>query len=104
MIKFYLILNNMKKLLTTITLFLTVNLYSQCDSLQTELDIEKVNNKVTVDFLSEKLYESDVKTNKLECQLQNAKVEIMKQKTMKWIAIIGGGYISSMTFLMYIRK
>lgn len=94
----------MKKLLTTITLFLTVSLYSQCDSLQTELDIEKVNNKVTVDFLSEKLYESDVKTNKLECQLQNAKVEIMKQKTMKWIAIIGGGYISSMTFLMYVRK
>lgn len=94
----------MKKLLTTITLFLTVGLYSQCDSLQTELDIEKVNNKITVDFLSEKLYESDVKTNKLECQLQNAKVEIMKQKTIKWIAIIGGGYISGMTFLMYIRK
>jgi hypothetical protein len=94
----------MKNLLTTITLFLTVGLYSQCDSLQTELDIEKVNNKITVDFLSEKMYESDVQVDKLKCQLETAKVEIMKQKTMKWIAIIGGGYISSMTFLMYIRK
>jgi hypothetical protein len=78
--------------------------YSQCDSLQTELDIEKVNNKITVDFLSEKMYELDVQVDKLKCQLEVTKVEIMKQKTMKWIAIIGGGYISSMTFLMYIRK
>ena len=94
----------MKKLFLILSLFISVGLYSQCDSLQTELDIEKVNNKITVDFLSEKMYESDVQTEKLKCQLQTTRAEIMKQKTLKWSAIIGGGYISGMTFLMYIRK
>ena len=94
----------MKKLITILSLFISLGLYSQCDSLQTELDIEKVNNKITIDFLSEKMYECDVQTEKLKCQLQYAKSEIMKQKTLKWIAIIGGAYISGMTFIMYIKK
>ena len=94
----------MKKLITILSLFVSLGLYSQCDSLQTELDIEKVNNKITIDFLSEKMYECDVQTEKLKCQLQSAKSEIMKQKTLKWIAIIGGAYISGMTFIMYIKK
>jgi hypothetical protein len=94
----------MKKLITILSLFISLGLYSQCDSLQTELDIEKVNNKITIDFLSEKMYECDVQTEKLKCQLQYAKSEIMKQKTLPWIAIIGGAYISGMTFIMYIKK
>ena len=94
----------MKKLITILSLFISLGLYSQCDSLQTELDIEKVNNKITIDFLSEKMYECDVQTEKLKCQLQYTKSEIMKQKTLKWIAIIGGAYISGMTFIMYIKK
>ena len=96
--------NNIRKFFTTILLLITLISCSQCDSLQKEYDIEKSNNKITVDFLSEKLYESDIKSDKLKCQLENAKVEIIKQKTLKWIAIIGGCYISSMTFLMYIKK
>jgi hypothetical protein len=46
----------------------------------------------------------EVQTEKLKCQLQYAKSEIMKQRTLKWIAIIGGAYISGMTFIMYIKK
>lgn len=94
----------MRKLSTIILLLISLITYSQCDSLQKEYDVEKSNNKITVDFLSEKLYESDIKSDKLKCQLETAKGEIIKQKTLKWIAIIGGCYISSMTFLMYIKK
>lgn len=96
--------NKMKKLLTAILFSVSLSVYSQCDSLQTELNIEQVNNKITVDYLSEKMYECDVQTEKLKCQLQYAKSEIMKQRTLKWIAIIGGAYISGMIFIMYIKK
>jgi hypothetical protein len=91
----------MNKLFFIFLLLTSFNLHSQCDSLQNQLEIE---HKTTLDFLSEKLFESDVQIDKLKCQLQTARVEIMKQKTLKWIAIIGGGYISSMTFLMYVKK
>jgi hypothetical protein len=50
------------------------------------------------------MYECDVQTEKLKSQLQTARVEIVKQRTLKWIAIIGGAYISGMTFIMYIKK
>ncbi len=58
--------------------------YSQCDSL---------DNKIMIDFLSEKLHESDVQNEKLKYQLQITRAETMKQRTLKWIAIIGGTYI-----------
>ena len=94
----------MNKLITILSPYTLRGLYSQCDSLQTELDIEKVNNKITIDFLSEKLQESDMQTEKLICQVQAARSEVIKQKTLKWIAFIGGAYISGMTFIMYIKK
>jgi|LakMenE01Jun11ns_1017448.scaffolds.fasta_scaffold9959328_39 hypothetical protein len=46
-----------------------------------------------IDFLSEKLHESDVQNEKLKYQLQITRAETMKQRTLKWIAIIGGTYI-----------
>jgi len=94
----------MKKLLITLSLFLSLSAYSQCDSIQLQNEIDIADKNTTINFLSEKLYESDVKIDNLKRQLQDTKVEVMKQRTIKWIAIIGGTYISGMTLLMYIKK
>ena len=93
----------MKTLLIILSLFISIGAYSQCDTLQTQLEIEKVNNKITIDFLSEKIQECDIRNDQLQCQLKAAKFEITKQKTLKWIALIGGAYITNMVFI-YSRK
>lgn len=93
----------MKTITIILLLLCSLGAHSQCDSLQTQLEIEQVNNKITVDFLSEKIEESDVENETLKCQLKAAKFEITKQKTLKWIAIIGGAYLSNMIFI-YSRK
>jgi len=57
----------MKKVLTILLLTIGLSCYSQCDSL---------DNKIMIDFLSEKLHESDVQNEKLKYQLQTARVKI----------------------------
>jgi len=79
---------------------MSVGLYSQCDSLNTEV----INDKITINFLSEKIEECDIQTEKLKCQLQSIRTEVIKQKTLKWVAIAFGTYISIMTVFILKEK
>lgn len=69
-------------------MFICGGLYSQCDT----------------SLISEKLYQSNLQSEKLKCQLESAKTEIIKQKTLKWIAVVGGAYVSTMIFIFHIKK